>query len=171
MPVFDAEARKQAQRTGQSRIAPDVDNDADVDSNSAVEQKLAAQLDLTLAKKCEEFSARLDRRLDSFYEETSAHLNTLSDEVVRHVSDVLKRQITEALTAVVVDWSEQNRALVNAECHAALDRFAARLEGISRSRLDGHRKEIQNLSASLKIRLRGVAHALEELGPSSHRTL
>lgn len=124
-----------------------------------------------MAKRCEEFSARLDRRLDSFYQQTAARLSVLSDEVVRHVSDVLKQQITDALTAVVADWSEQNRALVDAECHAALDRFAARLESLSCSRLEAHRKEIQNLSASLKVRLRGVAHALEELGPSSHRTL
>lgn len=172
MPIFDAEAREQARRNEQREPAPALQGNTDAGSKSSEEdQKLDAPLDGMLSKKCEDFSARLDRRLDSFYEQTSARLDVVSEEVVRHVSDILKHQITEALTAVIADWSEQNRALVDAECHAALDRFAARLESISCSRLDGYRKEIQNLSAGLKIRLRGVAHALEELGPSSHRTL
>lgn len=167
MPIFDAEAREQSRRNSESALAPALGNNAETEKSGPERD---AQFEDVLAGKCEEFSARLDRRLDLFYEQTSARLDVLSEEVAHHVSDILKRQLTEALTAVVTDWSEQNRALVDAECHAALDRFAARLEGISSSRLDRHRQEIQNLSASLKIRLRGVAHALEELGPSSHRT-
>jgi hypothetical protein len=171
IPFFDAQAREQARKNTPSALASAPENNPDAQSQASAEQKLAAQFEDRLTKKCQEFSIRLDRRLDSFYEQTAVRLNGLSEEIVRHVCEVLKHQITEALTAVVTDWSEQNRALVDAECHAALDRFAARLESISSSRLEGHRKEIQNLSAGLKIRLRGVAHALEELGPSSHRTL
>jgi hypothetical protein len=170
MPIFDAEAREQARKSAQSALASPLESNAYAESKAAAEQKLAAEWEDIVSKRCEEFSARLDRRLDLFYEQTALRLDVLSEEIVRHVSGLLKQQMAEALTSVVADWSEQNRALVDAECHAALDRFAARLESISSSRLEGHRKELQNLSSSLKIRLRGVAHALEELGPSSHRT-
>jgi hypothetical protein len=171
MPIFDAGARGQARNAqSASALASTLEDNPCMESKPSAEDQLAAQLEEMLSRKCDEFSARLDRRLDSFYEQTALRLNALSEEIVRHVCGVLKQQMTEALTAVVADWSEQNRSLVDAECHAALDRFAARLESISSSRLEGHRKEIQNLSAGLKIRLRGVAHALEELGPSHHRT-
>ncbi len=170
MPVFDAEAREQARKNAQSALASLRQNKAYADAKSAADQKLDVQLEEVLAKKCEEFSTRLERRLDSFYEQTALRLDALSEEVVRHFCEALNHQMTESLSSVMADWTEQNRALVNAECHAALDRFAGRLENISSSRLENHRKEIQNLSSVLKIRLRGVAHALEELGPACHRT-
>ncbi len=170
MPVFDAETREQARKSAQAALASAMENRAYGDAKSAAERKLAAQLEDLLTKKCEEFSSHLERRMDSFYEQTAVRLNVLSEEIVRQFCEALNRQMAEALSAVMADWAEQNRALVNAECHAALDRFAGRLENISSSRLENHRKEIQDLSSILKIRLRGVAHALEELGPSCHRT-
>jgi hypothetical protein len=170
MPVFDAELREQARKDAQPALASAMENKAYADANSALEQKLAAQLEDLFARKSEEFSSRLEGRLQSFYEQTASRLDLLSEGVVRHFCEVLNRQVTEALSTVTSEWVERNRALVNAEYHAALDRFAARLESISSSRLEGHRKEINNLSSTLKIRLRSVAHALEELGPAPHRT-
>jgi hypothetical protein len=166
-PVFDPEAREQ---DAQAALASATENKAHADAKRALEQKLAAQWEDLLARKSEEFSSRLEARLQSSYEQTASRLNLLSEEAVRRFCEVLNRQTTEALSSVTSEWVEQNRALVNAECRAALDRFAARLESISSSRLEGHRKEINNLSSTLKIRLRNVAHALEELGPASHRT-
>ncbi|MGC1107896.1 MAG: hypothetical protein WA876_15310 [Candidatus Acidiferrales bacterium] len=170
MPVFNAEAQEQAKKNAQSALASAMEDKAYAECKNAADQKLAAQLEEVLAKKCEEFSTRLERRLDSFYEQTATRLDFLSEEVVRHFCEVLNRQMTEALSSVMSDWTEQNRVLMSAECRAALDRFASRLENISSSRLENHREEIQNLSANLKNRLRGVAHALEELGPTCHRT-
>jgi hypothetical protein len=169
MPVFDAQAREQARRNAQSAIAAAVDGAYEQTTRDA-EQKLAAQLEELLRKKAEEFSATLDRRLDMFYQQTASRLDVLSENIVRHSCEVLNQQIAEALSATTEDYAKQNRALVEAECHAALDRFAARLEKISASTLDSDRKQLQNISAALKIRLRGVAHALEELGPSCHRS-
>ncbi|MGB6484695.1 MAG: hypothetical protein WBE86_14510 [Candidatus Acidiferrales bacterium] len=170
MPVFDAEAREQAKKKAQPALASTMEDKAYAECKIAADQKLAAQLEEVLTKKCEEFSTRLERRLDSFYEQTALRLDVLSEEVVRHFCEVLNRQMTEALSSVMSDWTEQNRVLMNAECRAALDRFVGRLENISSSRLENHREEIQNISANLKNRLRGVAHALEELGPASHRS-
>ncbi|MFZ0213614.1 MAG: hypothetical protein WAL55_12965 [Candidatus Acidiferrales bacterium] len=170
MPVFDAEAREQARKNAQTALSSTTENKASAERKSAADQKLAFQLEEVLTNKCEEFSIRLERRLDSFYEQTALRLDVLSEEVVRHFCEVLNRLLTEALGSVMSDRAAQNRALVNAECHAALDRFAGRIEDISSSRLESHRKEIQEISSSLKIRLRSVAYALEELGPVCHRT-
>lgn len=170
MPVFDAEAREQARKNAQTALSSTTENKASAERKSAADQKLAFQLEEVLTNKCEEFSIRLERRLDSFYEQTALRLDVLSEEVVRHFCEVLNRLLTEALGSVMSDRAAQNRALVNAECHAALDRFAGCIEDISSSRLESHRKEIQEISSSLKIRLRSVAYALEELGPVCHRT-
>ncbi len=169
MPVFDPEAREQDRKDAQAALASAAENKAHADVKSALERKLAAQWEDLLARKSDEFSNRLEGRLQSSYEQTALRLDLLSEEVVRNFSEVLSRQMTEALSAAKSESVLRNRAMVEAECHAALDRFAARLESISSSCLEGHRKEISNLSSTLKVRLRNVAHALEELGPASHR--
>jgi hypothetical protein len=170
MPVFDAEVREQARKNVQASIATAMENKAYAESKGALERKLAARMDETLNRKCEDFTARLEGRVDSFYEQTAVRLGLLSDEIARHFSETLNQQMAETVNSLMAGWSEQNRALVNAECHAAMDRFAARLENLSSSRLEVHRKELQGLAANLKTRLQGVAHALEELGPAAHRS-
>lgn len=172
--IFDtavgAGARKTAETAPPATPATPVSSEVKRVAERHTDHELGAQLDGLFAKKCEEFSSRLEHRLDSFCEQTSKRLDALSEEAIRHFSDSMNQQTTEALNSLMSDWAEQNRALVDAECRTALDRFAARLEKISTSRLEGHRKEIQNLSANLKLRLRGVAHALEDLGPVSYRS-
>lgn len=174
VPIFDAAvgagARKTAATAPPATPATAVSSEVKRIAEPRTEHELGARLDGLFAKKCEEFSIRLEHRLDSFCEQTSKRLEALSEEAIRHFSDAMNQQTTEALNSLMSDWAEQNRALVDAECRTALDRFAARLEKISTSRLEGHRKEIQNLSANLKLRLRGVAHALEDLGPVSYRS-
>lgn len=166
MPEFDAEAREQSRKSSHGAGSPDRGALFFGDLKAAVaEQKFASEIEVLLAKKCQEFSGRLEDRLESFYEQTASRLDVLSEEVVRQFCETLNQQMTEALNALMADRAEQNRALVDAECRAALDQFAARLERISSARLEGHRKELQVLSINLKTRLRGVAHALEELGP------
>lgn len=170
MPVFDAEAREQARRNAHSALVSTMENTAYAESRDSAQQQLSAQIEELVAKKYDEFSSHLDHRLDSFDRETAHRLDVLSEEIVRRFCEVLNRQMTEALSSAMAEWSEQNRALANAECQAVLDRFASRLERISSSELENHRKEIRNLSAHLKIRLRGVAQALEEFGPAVHRS-
>lgn len=165
MPEFDAEAREHSRKSSQAALSSDRAAPFFADLKALAEQKFSSQIEVLLAQKCQEFSGRLEGRLESFYEQTASRLDVLSEEIVRQFCETLNRQMTEALSALVADRAEQSRALVDAECHAALDRFAARLERISSSQLEGHRKEIQGLSVNLKTRLRGVAHALEELGP------
>ena len=170
MPAFDAEAREQGRPNAQSSVEVGVESRAYIEAKNDIEQKLMGQLEGLIGKKCEEFSSTLDSRLDLFYEQTASKLDVLSEDIVRHSCEVLNQQIAEALSSTMEDCAKQNRALVEAECHAALDRFAARLEKISASNLESNRKQLQNISAMLKIRLRGVAHALEELGPACHRS-
>lgn len=148
-------------------LAPLEERKAQEELSRAAERKLAAQLEATFTKKAQEFSGQLERRLDLFYEQTAMRLDALSQDAAGRFSDALNDQMKEALAALMADWAEQNRVLVDAECHAALDRFAARLDGLSSSHLQNHRKEMLNLTANLKTRLRGVAHALQELGPTS----
>lgn len=174
MPIFDTGIREQARKNVEPILSSSPATPLPVDVKRATErqteQQLSAQFDEVFAKKCEEFSSRLERRLDSFCEQTSGRLDALSEEAIRRFSDAMNQQTTEALNSLMSDWAEQNRALVDAECRSALDRFAARLEKVSSVQLERHRKEIQSLSASLKVRLRGVAHALEDLGPVSYRS-
>ena len=163
MPEFDAEPREQARES----TSPAYSQERPLFSSAKdlAEQRLATELDGLLATKCQEFSGRLDRRLESFYEQTASQLDVLSEAIVHQFCEALNQQMTGALNALMADRAEHNRAFVDAECRAALDRFALRLEKISSLHLEGHRKEIQVLSINLKARLRGVAHALEELGP------
>jgi len=174
IPVFDVSTREQARKIVESTLSSTAEvrtlSDVKRVTERQTEQQSTFQLEDLFTKKCEEFSSRLERRLDSFCEQTSTRLDALSEEAIRRFSEALTQQATEALSSLRSDWPEQNRVLLDAECHTALDRFAARLEKISSSQLETHRKEIQNLSANLKSRLRGVAHALQDLGPSSYRS-
>lgn len=162
MPEFDGEAREQARKS--TALASSQERPLFSSAKDLPEQTLATELDGLLATKCQEFSGRLECRLDSFYEQTALRLDVLSEGIVHQFCETLNQQMTEALNALMADRAEHNRALVDAECRAALDRFALRLEKISSLHLEGHRREIQVLSINLKTRLRGVAHALEELG-------
>jgi hypothetical protein len=174
VPIFETtineQARKNTATMPLSSPAAPVSSQMKRATERQTDHQLAAQLEELFARKCEEFSTRLERRLDSFCEQTSVRLDALSEQAIRQFCDAMNQQTTEALNSLMSDWADQNRALVDAECRTALDRFAARLEKISSSRLEAHRKEIQNLSANLKLRLRGVAHALEDLGPVSYRS-
>lgn len=174
LPIFDVGARESARKTAEPALSSGTETPVRVKVNPVTEPKTDQQVAMLLedlfAKKCEEFSSRLERRLDSFCEQTSTRLDLLSEEAVRHFTEALSQQATEALSSLMSDWAEQNRVLLDAECHSALDRFAARLEKVSSTSLESHRKEIRNLSANLKLRLRGVAHALQDLGPASYRS-
>jgi hypothetical protein len=169
-PKFNAAAREQARKNAQLAIMSTIEHKAYTRYKTATEGRLSAQLEEVFAKKCEEFSGQLEHQLESFYEQTASRLDVLSHEVVQHFSETLEQRMKEGLNTLMADWAQQNRALVNAECHVALERFASRLEKISSSCLDSHRKEIQTLSLNLKNRLRGVARTLEDLGPVRHRT-
>lgn len=172
-PVFEVavpEQTKAVESMPSASVQAPVSVEAKRATERQVDQHVAGQIEELFAKKCEGFSIRLERRIDSFCEQTSTRLDVLSEQAIQHFSDALNRQMTDALNSLMTDWAEQNRVLVDAECRTALDRFAARLEKISSSQLEGHRKEIQNLSANLKTRLRGVAHALQDLGPVSYRS-
>jgi hypothetical protein len=170
MPVFNVAAREQARKNAQLAIMSTIEQKAYAGYKTAAEGKLSAQLEEVFAKKCEEFSGHLERSLESFYEQTASRLGVLSQEVVQHFSETLDQRMHEGLNTLMADWAQQNRALVNAECHVALEHFAVRLEKMSTSSLDSHRKEIQTLSLNLKNRLRGVARSLEDLGPVRQRT-
>lgn len=115
-----------------------------------------------------QFSKQLERQLDSFYSQTASRLDSLAEEIIRHFSEELSAHCSQALTALMTDWAEQNRALVDAECNRALDQFSMRLQRLSSAQIESYRKEMQNLSSNLKDRLRGVAHALQDIGPVSH---
>lgn len=164
MPEFDAQVREQARKS--AALAPVPENSHPLARHDSTDQQLSAQLEELLAKKYQEFSGSLERRLEVFYEQTASRLDVLSESIIHQFCETLNQQMTEALNTLMADRAEHNRALVEAECHAALDRFAARLDKVSLLHLEGHRKQIQLLSGNLKTRLRGVAHALEELGPN-----
>lgn len=168
LPEFEAVAREQFRRGAQSILAATIASPSLPDAKEPAEQKLVSRLEELLARKCQEFSSQLETRFESFCAQTASRLGVLSEDIVHQFCEDLNPRMTEALNALMADRAEYNRALIDAECHAALDRFAARLEKLSSVQLDSHRKEIQVLSVTLKTRLRGVAHALEELGPS-HR--
>jgi len=120
------------------------------------------------AREHAQFSAQLEHRLDSFYKQTASCLDSLAEKIIQHFSEELSARSSQALTALMADWAEQNRALVDAECNRALDQFSARLQRLSDAQVESYRKEMQSLSSNLKNRLRGVAHALQDIGPASH---
>lgn len=173
-PLLDLAASEHARTSAvsarfsdpQKPVLAEYEHAAEVHSD----QQKELQLEDLFAKKCDEFSRRLEDRLDTFCEQTSMRLDALSREAIQHFTEALNQQATEALSSLMADWAEQNRLLMDTECHKALDRFDGRLEKLSSARLEIHRKEIQNLSAHLKSRLRGVAHALQDLGPASYRS-
>lgn len=173
-PVLDVAAPEHARMSAVSARFSDAQKPVLAEYERPTEEHNDRQKDLHVedlfAKKCEEFSRRLEDRLDAFCEQTSTRLDALSREAIRHFTEALNQQATEALSSLMVDWAEQNRVLMDTECHKELDRFAGRLDKLSSARLETHRKEIQNLSAHLKSRLRGVAHALQDLGPASYRS-
>lgn len=168
-PVFAVEAREQSKKQSESTVTS-LETKFDLEYKNAAEDRLATELEQMMAKRCEEFSIRLDQRLDSFYAQTASRLEAASQEILAGVCEVLNRDMAKELRAAMSGWAEKNRTLVNAECQAALNRFADNLENIASCRIESHRKEIQHLSAKLKTRLRGVAHALEELDPATQRS-
>lgn len=174
IPAFEVTSREEARRTVDSALPSSAEKPVLTKVERTTERQTdpqpAMQFEELFTKKCEEFSSRLAQRLDSFCEETSARLDALSEQAIHRFSEALSQQTTEALSSLMTDWAEQNRVLLDAECHTALDRFASRLEKLSSTNLENQRKEIHNLSANLKLRLRGVAHALQDLGPSSYRS-
>lgn len=117
-----------------------------------------------------EFSRHLERQLDTFYGQTASRLDTLAEQIIRHFAEELNAHASHALNALMSDWAEQNRALVDAECHRSLDQFSARLQAVAAAHVENHRREMQNLSSNLKNRLRSVAHALQDVGPASHHS-
>ena len=140
-------------------------------SESAAEHALIiAEARQTLASQQAEFAQRLAKQLDSFNRQIALQLENISGQVIQRFSEELNAHAGHALNALMSDWAEQNRALVDAECNRHLDQFSAHLQSLSTAHLEIYRKEMQNLSSNLKNRLRGVAHALQDVGPASHRS-
>lgn len=140
-------------------------------SESAAEHsRVIAEARQTLANQQAEFAQRLAKQLDSFSRQIASQMETLSEQVIHRFTEELNVHTGHALNALMSDWAEQNRVLVDAECSRHLDQFSARLQSLSAAHLETYRKEMQNLSSSLKSRLRGVAHALQDVGPASHRS-
>lgn len=163
-----------------SLIAPPSDGSARLShfpAKSPGENSVSAETDGYILELREFFAAqqaelakRLNHQLDAFVRQTAARLDALSDQVARRFSTELHAHSSQALNALMSDWAEQSRVLVDAECNRALDQFSARLQSLSAAHLETYHKEMQNLSSNLKSRLRSVAHALQEIGPASHRT-
>lgn len=137
---------------------------------AAETDRCIAQLREFFAAQQAELAKRMDQQLHAFTRQIAARLDSLSDQVVHRFSAELNAHATQALNALMTDWAEQNRALVDTECNRALDQFSARLQSLSNAHVENYRKEMQNLSLNLKSRLRGVAHALQDVGPTSHRS-
>lgn len=140
-------------------------------SSAAVEHaRLITEARQTLARQEAEFAKRLAQQLDSFNRQIASRLETLSGQVTQRFSEELKVHAGQALHALMSDWAEQNRVLVDAECTRHLDQFSTRLQSLSNAHLETYRQEMQSLSSNLKSRLRSVAHALQDVGPASHRS-
>ena len=146
-------------------------NAPEAPSESAAEHaRLIVEARQTLANQQAEFAQRLAKQLDSFSRQIASQLENLSGGVIQRFSEELNAHAGQALNALMSDWAEQNRVLVDAECSRHLDQFSARLQSLSTAHLEIYRKEMQNLSSNLKSRLRTVAHALQDVGPASHRS-
>jgi len=143
---------------------------AEASASAAEHARLIAEARQTLANQQAEFAQRLAQQFDSFSCQIASRLETLSTQVVHRFSEELNVHAGQALNALMSDWAEQNRVLVDSECSRHLDQFSARLQSLSNAHLETYHKEMQNLSSNLKSRLRGVAHALQDVGPASHRS-
>jgi len=138
--------------------------------SAAEHARAIAEARQTLANQQAEFARRLAKQLDSFNRQIASQLENLSGQVIQRFAEELNAHAGHALNALMSDWAEQNRALVDTECNRHLDQFSARLQSLSTAHLEIYRKEMQNLSSNLKSRLRSVAHALQDVGPTSHRS-
>jgi hypothetical protein len=138
-------------------------------ASDAEHARLITEARQALAHQQAEFAQRLAQQLDSFNRQIASRLETLSGQVIQRFSEELKVHAGQALNALMSDWAEQNRVLVDTECNRHLDQFSNRLHSLSNAHLETYRQEMQNLSSNLKSRLRSVAHALQDVGPASHR--
>lgn len=171
VPPFAEDSSKFSVVPSESGESNHFSGNSSADSASAAEHaRLITEARQTLAGQQAEFAQRLAQQLDSFNRQIASRLETLSDQVIHRFSEELKVHAGQALSALMSDWAEQNRVLVDTECNRHLDQFSARLQSLSNAHLETYRKEMQNLSSNLKSRLRSVAHALQDVGPASHHS-
>ncbi|HLW81943.1 MAG TPA: hypothetical protein VKS20_07880 [Candidatus Acidoferrales bacterium] len=165
---FTAAIHHEAAKTARFAVESARENDSHSTTTDAEYARHMAALREFFNLQYAQFSHHLDQQLDVFCQQTASRLDSLSEQIIHRFCEELNTHAAQALNALMADWAEQNRALVDAECHHALDQFSARLQSLSAAHVESHRKEMQNLSLNLKSRLRGVAHALQDIGPASH---
>jgi len=153
-----------AHKSFQAALASAIENMVYVENRQSADQKLDAQLCELLDHRCKEFCSYIETRLNFFYDQTVLRLDALSDRIVKKFCESLSQQAAATLNAVVVASSQQSTSALTAESQNALDRFGRQISDLTEAHLEAHRKEVQNLSSNLQLRLRRVAYTLEDVG-------
>lgn len=154
----------EAHKDFQAALASAIENVVRAENRQTTDQKFDAQLSELLDGRCKEFCGHIESRLNFFYDQTVMRLDALSDQIVKKFCESLSRQAAATLNAVVMASAQQSKSALGSESEIALDRFSRQINNLSEANLDAHRKEVQNLSSNLQVRLRRVAYTLEEVG-------
>ncbi len=154
----------EAHKNFQAALASAIENVVHAENRQTADQKLDSQLSELLDRRCKEFCGHIESRLNFFYDQTVLRLDALSDQIVKKFCESLSRQAAATLNAVVMASAQQSKSALGGESEIALDRFSRQINDLSEVHLDAHRKEVQNLSSNLQVRLRRVAYTLEEVG-------
>lgn len=160
----DGGSRMDARKSFQAALASAIENTIQAESRQAADQKLDAQLCGLLDRRCKEFCACIEGRLNFFYDQTALRLDALSDQTIKKFCESLSQQAAATLNAVVVASAQQSKSALNAESENALGLFGQQINELSEAHLEAHRKEVQVLSSNLQLRLRRVAYTLEDVG-------
>ncbi len=153
-----------AHESFQAALASAIENMVHVENCQSTDQKLDAQLCELLNHRCKEFCSYIESKLNFSYDQTVLRLNALSDQIVKRFCESLSQQAAATLNAVVVASARQSTSALTAESQNALDRFGRQISDLTEAHLEAHRKEVQNLSSNLQVRLRRVAYTLEDVG-------
>ncbi|HKV27989.1 MAG TPA: hypothetical protein VJN90_06930 [Candidatus Acidoferrales bacterium] len=160
----DSGVQHEARKSFQAALASAIENAVRAENHETAEQKLDTQLNDLLDRRCKEFCGYIENRLNFFYDQTVLRLDALSDQIVKKFCDSLSQQAAATLNAVIMASAQQSKSALGSESESALDRFSRQINDLSETYLDTHRKEVQNLSSNLQVRLRRVAYTLEEVG-------
>lgn len=166
-PSMDGASGMDASRSFQAALASAIENVVQVESRQVADQKLDAQLGDLLDRRCKEFCSYIEGRLNFFYDQTALRLDALSDQIVKKFCESLSQQAAATLNAVVVASAQESKSALTAESENVLDRFGQQIIELSEAHLEAHRKEVQDLSSNLQLRLRRVAYTLEDVGAAA----
>ncbi|MHB8640341.1 MAG: hypothetical protein ACYDBL_11125 [Candidatus Acidiferrales bacterium] len=155
---------EQVRGSFQAVIASAIENIVHVEYQQAAEQMLDVKLCDLLDRRCKEICGYIEGRLNFFYDQTALRLDAISEQVVTKFCEALNQQAAATLNALVLASAQQTKTALNAESQTALERFDQQMSDLSEAHIDAHRKEMQNLSANLQVRLRRVAYTLEDMG-------